>query len=64
MRQLPQAEWDIGKCTFVLYHLFPNVQLVTSRASTLIRIYPVGDPSRSVTRISFYYAPNWLLGLI
>ena len=60
MRQLPEAEWDIGKCTFVLYHLFPNVQLITSRASTtLIRIYPVkGDPSRSVTRISFYYAPE------
>ena len=60
MRQLPQAEWNIEKCTFVLYHLFPNVQLLTSKASTtLIRIYPVkGNPSRSVTRISFYYAPE------
>lgn len=60
MRQLPESEWDIGKCTFVLYHLFPNVQLITSRASTtLIRIYPVkGEAGRSVTRISFYYAPE------
>jgi phenylpropionate dioxygenase-like ring-hydroxylating dioxygenase large terminal subunit len=60
MRQLPEAEWNISKCTFVLYHLFPNVQLITSKASTtLIRIYPVkGEPSRSITRISFYYAPE------
>jgi hypothetical protein len=44
----------------VLYHLFPNVQLITSHFSTtLIRIYPVKDePGRSVTQISFYFAPE------
>ena len=60
MRTLPESDWDIGKCTFVLYHLFPNVQLITSRASTtLIRIYPSNNnPGQSVTRIGFYYAPE------
>ena len=60
MRALPETEWDISKCTFVLYHLFPNVQLITSQASTtLIRIYPDKDnPGKSVTRVSFYYAPE------
>ena len=60
MRNLPESEWDISKCTFVLYHLFPNIQLITSRLSTtLIRIYPAKDnPGQSITRISFYYAPE------
>ena len=61
MRNLPESEWDISKCTFVLYHLFPNVQLITSKASTtLIRIYPCKDnPGQSVTRVGFYYAPEF-----
>lgn len=61
MRKLPESEWDISKCTFVLYHLFPNVQLITSKASTtLIRIYPCKEnPGQSVTRVSFYYAPEF-----
>ena len=60
MRKLPESEWDIARCTFVLYHLFPNVQLITSRFSTtLIRIYPDKDnPGRSTTQISFYFAPE------
>ena len=60
MRELPESHWDIEQCTFVLYHLFPNVQLITGRSSTtLIRIYPAkDDPGRSITRISFYYAPE------
>ena len=60
MRELPESEWDIARCTFVLYHLFPNVQLITSRFSTtLIRIYPDKDnPGRSTTQISFYFAPE------
>ena len=58
MRALPESDWDIEQCTFVLYHLFPNVQLITGKSSTtLIRIYPAkDDPGRSITRISFYYA--------
>ncbi|MDG1123403.1 MAG: SRPBCC family protein [Pseudomonadales bacterium] len=60
MRNKPQAEWDIAKGTFVLYHLFPNIQLVVDRNSTtLIRIYPAeNEPGRSITRISFYFSPE------
>ena len=57
MREKPESEWRIEEGTFVLYHLFPNIQLLMDPATaTLIRIYPDPDsPSRSVTRISFYY---------
>ncbi len=65
MRQLPASEWDITQGTFVLYYLFPNIQLVVEhQAITLIRIYP--DPNnaaRSISRVSFYYTPallEWL----
>ena len=41
----------------MLYHLFPNIQLLTSNGSTtLIRIYPHADgANRSVTQVSFYF---------
>ncbi|MEM7079702.1 MAG: aromatic ring-hydroxylating dioxygenase subunit alpha [Pseudomonadota bacterium] len=57
LRELPEAEWNISSATFVLYHLFPNIQLVVSPTNTtLIRIYPDFEkPGRSITRISFYY---------
>jgi phenylpropionate dioxygenase-like ring-hydroxylating dioxygenase large terminal subunit len=57
MRGMPEEEWQINQGTFVLYHLFPNVQLITSpHTTTLIRIYPsVKSPSHSVTKISFYF---------
>ena len=44
----------------MLYHLFPNIQLVVSKESTtLIRIYPAHDqPGQSLTRVSFYFAPQ------
>lgn len=60
VRERPESEWKIADGTFVLYHLFPNIQyLVSEHTATLIRIYPVlGDPSSSVTRISFYYSPE------
>jgi phenylpropionate dioxygenase-like ring-hydroxylating dioxygenase large terminal subunit len=60
MRNKPQAEWDIAKGTFVLYYLFPNIQLVVDRNSTtLIRIYPAeNEAGRSITRISFYFSPE------
>ena len=60
MRTMPKEQWDIAKGTFVLYHLFPNIQLVVDKNSTtLIRIYPVsGQPGRSITRISFYFSPE------
>ncbi len=58
LREIPVEEWRIEYGTFVLYHLFPNIQLITSDdATTLIRIYPHADgPGRSVTHISFYYS--------
>jgi phenylpropionate dioxygenase-like ring-hydroxylating dioxygenase large terminal subunit len=57
IRALPESQWEIAKGTFVLYHLFPNIQMVVDPHSvTLIRIYPDADkPGRSVTRIGFYY---------
>ncbi len=57
MRDLPESEWQIARGTFVMYHLFPNVQfLADSQTATLIRIYPdENDPGRSITRVTFYY---------
>ncbi len=58
LREKPEESWRIEEGTFVMYHLFPNVQLLTSPSnSTLIRIYPHADgPGRSVTQISFYWS--------
>ena len=62
MRSLPEEEWNIAQGTFVLYHLFPNIQyLVDTNTATLIRIYP--DPhhsGRSTTKITFYYTEEAL----
>ena len=60
LRSLPESEWEISRGTFVLYHLFPNIQFLVDRNSaTLIRIYPDRErPGRSTTRISFYYTPE------
>ena len=60
MRDLPEEDWRIEYGGFVLYHLFPNIQLITGEtATTLIRIYPhEEDPGRSITKISFYYSPE------
>ena len=62
MRDLPEEEWHISRGTFVLYHLFPNIQFIADPyTATLIRIYPdESNPGRSVTRISFYYSPEAL----
>ncbi len=58
MRDKPESEWNIHAGTFVMYHLFPNVQFITSPdTSTLIRIYPHPEGAgRSVTKVSFYYS--------
>lgn len=58
MRSMPEDEWSITQGTFVLYFLFPNIQLVVNAESvSLIRIYPdEHNPGRSITRISFYYS--------
>lgn len=58
LREKPESEWRIEEGTFVLYHLFPNIQLLSSPStSTLIRIYPHAEGAgRSVTQISFYWS--------
>ena len=60
IRTRPESEWEITQGTFVLYHLFPNIQLiVNSQNVTLIRIYPdAKNPGRSITRVSFYFTPE------
>jgi phenylpropionate dioxygenase-like ring-hydroxylating dioxygenase large terminal subunit len=58
MRELPESEWSITRGTFVLYFLFPNIQLIINAQSvTLVRIYPDRNhPGHSITRVSFYYS--------
>lgn len=60
MRTMPEAEWKIASGTFVLYHLFPNIQFICNPASaTLVRIYPdARQPGRSITQVSFYFLPE------
>jgi phenylpropionate dioxygenase-like ring-hydroxylating dioxygenase large terminal subunit len=60
IRTLPESQWQIANGTFVLYHIFPNIQLIVdAQAVTLIRIYPDWhSPSRSITRIGFYFSPE------
>jgi len=60
LRDLPEEQWNISNATFVLYYLFPNIQLIVNENSvTLIRIYPDREnPSRSVTKVAFYYSPE------
>jgi len=62
MRELPESEWQIANGTFVMYHLFPNIQfLADSQTATLIRIYPdENNPGRSTTRVTFYYTDEAL----
>jgi phenylpropionate dioxygenase-like ring-hydroxylating dioxygenase large terminal subunit len=60
IRDLPESEWVLKRATFVMYYLFPNVQLINNEHSTtLVRVYPDrNNPGRSVTRVSFYYTPE------
>lgn len=60
LRERPESEWRIAQGTFVLYHIFPNIQfLVNEHTATLIRIYPDRtNPGRSITRVSFYHTPE------
>ncbi|MBO6657655.1 MAG: aromatic ring-hydroxylating dioxygenase subunit alpha [Pseudomonadales bacterium] len=58
MRNLPESEWKLTRATFVLYYLFPNIQLVVNEQSvSLIKIYPdPNDTGHSITQVSFYYS--------
>lgn len=65
LRDMPESEWNIEDATFVMYHLFPNVQFIVSpKTATLIRMYPDPEtPSRSVTKISFYFSDDIIAAL-
>ena len=60
LRTLPEEQWNISQATFVLYYLFPNIQLIVNENSvTLVRIYPDRDkPGRSLTQVVFYFSPE------
>ena len=60
LRELPECDWRIKQATFVMYYLFPNVQLINNEFNTtLVRVYPDrNNPGRSVTQVSFYYTPE------
>ncbi len=62
LRDLPEDQWSITQVAFVLYYLFPNIQLVTtSTGANIVRIYPDPDnPSRSITRVTGYFSPHAL----
>ena len=57
MRDKPEAEWRLTDGAFIIYYLFPNIQLLINFGRvTLVRIYP--DPKNtghSITRIRSYY---------
>jgi len=57
MRELPEEEWELTNGAFLLYYLFPNIQLnfVAGNVS-MIKIYPhPTDPGKSITRIGNYF---------
>jgi phenylpropionate dioxygenase-like ring-hydroxylating dioxygenase large terminal subunit len=62
LRERPESEWKITDGAFLVYYLFPNIQVnVGETGMTLVRIYPVpGDPNRSISKISFYIRPELL----
>ncbi len=64
MREQPEPEWRLTKATFVLYYLFPNIQLVVNEQSvSLIKIYPdPRNPGHSVTQVAFYYSQAAMAG--
>lgn len=62
LRDLPESEWTITPATFVLYYLFPNIQMVcVSTGMNMARIYPDPDnQGRSLTRVAGYFTPQML----
>ena len=62
LRARPESSWRITDSGFLVYFLFPNVQVnVGVTGVTLVRIYPdPDDPNRSISRIGFYIHPEAL----
>jgi len=60
LRELPEEDWNITAGTFVLYYLFPNIQMVClATGMNMARIYPDPDNvGRSITRVSGYFTPQ------
>jgi phenylpropionate dioxygenase-like ring-hydroxylating dioxygenase large terminal subunit len=60
LREKPESEWNVTDAGILVYHLFPNVQLVLfNRVISVFRIYPDRDTvGRSTTRISHYSAQH------
>ncbi len=62
LRDRPEAEWRIEDGGFPVYFLFPNVVInVGAHRIAVVRVYPhPEDPGRSVSKISYYFAPEVL----
>ncbi|NKB98789.1 MAG: Rieske 2Fe-2S domain-containing protein [Pseudomonadales bacterium] len=59
LKTQPESEWDIGVgAGFVLYYLFPNIQLIVNPGTcTLVKIYPDPErPGRSTSQIVVYFS--------
>lgn len=64
MRKRPEAQWSVNDSGFLIYFLFPNIQLlILPGAISLFRLYPDdSDAGRSVTRMSHYSADHLAVG--
>ncbi|MFT5611291.1 MAG: phenylpropionate dioxygenase-like ring-hydroxylating dioxygenase large terminal subunit [Arenicella sp.] len=62
LRDRPESEWELQNVAFVLYYLFPNIQVVVTRGLVnIVRIYPdEKDPGRSISRITSYFTQQAL----
>lgn len=62
LRGKPEAEWRIEHGGFPVYFLFPNVVInVGNHRIAVVRVYPdPDDPGRSVSKISYFFAPEVL----
>jgi phenylpropionate dioxygenase-like ring-hydroxylating dioxygenase large terminal subunit len=58
LRDKPESEWKLRSVSFVLYYLFPNIQLIVGAPGliNIVRIYPdQKNPGRSISRVSSYF---------
>ncbi len=62
LRDKPESEWKLNNVAFVIYYLFPNIQLVVTRGLVnIVRIYPnKKNPGRSISRITSYFTQDAL----
>jgi phenylpropionate dioxygenase-like ring-hydroxylating dioxygenase large terminal subunit len=63
LKNRPQERWRITDGAFLVYYLFPNIQVnVGVTGVTLVRIYPdPKDATNSISHISFYIRRELLL---